>query len=75
MELKRIDTRVLKLVVLAISEQGTIRKTPLMEKTKLDYPRLGSYLNWLEMINLIEISDQNITLTENGLNLKTKFSN
>ena len=71
-ELKRMDLSIIKNIVKLIHENGSMKKTPLMERTKLDYPRLNSYLNWLELIDFVSITDQNVTLTENGLKFNSR---
>lgn len=72
-ELKRIDPSIIKNIVKLIHENGSMKKTPLMERTKLDYPRLNSYLKWLELIDFVSITDQNVTLTENGLKFNSRY--
>lgn len=59
-------------LVLVIGENGTILKTPLMERTNMNSKRLKSYLNWLELNDLVEIDGQKITLTENGMRFRTR---
>lgn len=66
-ELKRVDLSIIKNIIKLIHENGSMRKTPLMEKTNTNYSRLNSYLNWLELIDFMQIKDHDITLTENGL--------
>lgn len=66
-ELKRIDPSIIKNIVKLIHENGSMKKTPLMERTNINYSRLTSYLKWLELIDFVSITDQNVTLTENGL--------
>ena len=70
-ELRRVEVNVMKSLVLSIGENGCIKKTPLMEKTKLDYPRLNLYMNWMEVIGLVNMSGQKITLTENGMRFRS----
>lgn len=59
-------------LVLVIGENGVVLKTPLMERTNMNFKRLKSYLNWLELNDLVEIDGQKITLTENGMRFRTR---
>ena len=65
--LKRMDPSVIQNIVKIIHENGSIRKTPLMEKANMNYLRLNSYLKWLELIDFVKSDNQNVVLTENGL--------
>jgi predicted transcriptional regulator len=58
--------------VLVIGENGTILKTPLMEKANMNSARLKMYLNWLGLNDLIKIDGQKITLTENGMRFRLR---
>ncbi len=72
--LKRIDPSIIETIVKSIRESGSIRKTPLMEKTNMNYVRLNAYLQWLEMIDFVKIDNRNVMLTENGLKFSFKCS-
>lgn len=65
--LKRIDPLIIKNIVNLIHENGSIRKTPLLKKTTLDYSRLNAYIKWLELLDFVKIENKNVTLTESGL--------
>lgn len=73
-ELKRIDPSIIKNIIKLIHENGSIRKTPLLKKTHLDYSRLNAYIKWLELIDFVKIIDHDVTLTENGLKFSFRCS-
>ena len=71
-ELKRMDLSIIKNIVKLIHENGSMKKTPLMERTNINYSCLNAYLNWLELIDFVSITDRNVTLTENGLKFNSR---
>lgn len=72
-ELKRVDLTIVKLLLLVIHENASIKKTPLMEKTNINYLRLNSYLNWLELIGFIQIDNLDMILTKDGLSFLSRL--
>lgn len=63
---ERIKTDILVSLVLVIGENGTILKTPLMERANMNSKRLKLYLNWLELTEFVKIYEQDMVLTESG---------
>ncbi len=77
-EPKRIDCKTLYSLIQIIYDGGSMRKSTIVGKSKLNYNSFQSYLFWLEHMGLIEkISDRNddefIKLTEHGINLHSKI--
>ncbi len=67
-----MNTKILKSLILVIGENATILKTPLMERTNLNYPRLHLYLNWLELVGFAKVEEQKVTLTETGYQFRAR---
>lgn len=73
LSIKRIDTHIVILVIQVLGERGKIRKTPLMTKTRLDYGRFQSYIEWLRFMGIVDIHDETVVLTEHGIKISKRF--
>ncbi|MCV0366010.1 MAG: winged helix-turn-helix domain-containing protein [Nitrosopumilus sp.] len=72
--IKRIDLSTIKIIILSIKENSSIRKTSLMVKTKITYPRLNLYLQWLIMMGFILDCNTHFTVTTEGLKFVNRLS-
>ena len=76
-EPKRIDCKTLYGLIKIIHDGGSMQKSKIVAKSKLNYSSFQSYLFWLEHMGLVEkILDRDnefIKLTEHGMHLHSKI--
>ena len=75
---KRIDTEVVKKLIIILHEDGMEKKTKIALKSRLSYDKCLLYLSWLELMGLIrKENDANnfeiIRLTRRGAELYSKY--
>jgi predicted transcriptional regulator len=78
--IRRIDTEIVKRIIIALHDGGKERKTKIALKAHLAYDKCFRYLGWLELMGLIrkEPDDHGlefVNLTEKGLELYSKYAN
>jgi predicted transcriptional regulator len=78
--IRRIDTEIVKRIVIALHDGGKERKTKIALKAHLAYDKCFRYIEWLELMGLIrkEADDHGlefVNLTEKGLELYSKYAN
>jgi predicted transcriptional regulator len=77
--LRRIDTEIVKRIIIILHDDGKERKTKISLKAHLAYDKCKHYLGWLELMGLVSIEDRGhgiewINLTEKGIELYSKYS-
>ncbi|MFI5405563.1 MAG: winged helix-turn-helix domain-containing protein [Nitrososphaerales archaeon] len=77
--LRRIDTEIVKRIIIILHDDGRERKTKISLKAHLAYDKCLHYLGWLELMGLISIEKsvhgiEWINLTEKGIELYSKYS-
>lgn len=78
--IRRIDTEIVKRIIIALHDGGKERKTKISLKAHISYDKCFRYLEWLELMGLIRReSDEGglefVYLTEKGFDLYSKYAN
>lgn len=77
--LRRIDTEIVKRIIIILHDDGKERKTKISLKAHLAYDKCLHYLGWLELMGLVRIENSGhdiewINLTEKGIELYSKYA-
>lgn len=78
--LRRVDTEIVRRIVILLHEHGKERKTKMALKTHLSYDKCLRYLEWLELMGFVKREGEHdgsefINLTQSGNDLYSQYIN